>query len=169
MLQLSGSNALKELVMDQTGTIPVVVTRQFSRSAEEVYDAWLDAETAARFWFATPDGEMVISEIDPHVGGHFTLSDRRDGDDYLHTGSFLELERPHRIVFNFCVPAFSDSLERVEIDIHGGDRGCEVTLTNHMSEQFAEYREQSQKGWSAMLETLARVIGDEVGGDEAAG
>jgi uncharacterized protein YndB with AHSA1/START domain len=36
-------------------------------------DAWLDPEKATKFLFARPGGEMVRVEIDPRVGGRYSI------------------------------------------------------------------------------------------------
>jgi len=138
----------------------VRVTRRFAASAERVFDAWLEPASARRWLFATETGEMVRCEIDPRVGGTFTFTDRRDGEDFEHTGEYVEIDRPHRLVFTFGVPAFSSEFAMVAIDIRstpGG--GCELTLTQEMKPEFAEYRERTQTGWTMILDGLAKEIG----------
>ncbi|MBC8087521.1 MAG: SRPBCC domain-containing protein, partial [Phycisphaerae bacterium] len=79
----------------------IQVTHRFTASSERVFDSWLHVETAKQFLFATETGTMVRAEIDPRVGGTFTFVDRRDGEDVLHTGSYLEIDRPTRLKFTF--------------------------------------------------------------------
>ena len=81
-----------------------MVTQKFASDEESIYDAFLDPKTASKFLFATPTGTMVRAEIDARVGGRYTFVERRDGADVLHTGEYLELLRPLRMVFTFAVP-----------------------------------------------------------------
>ena len=53
--------------MKQSNELQLTVTRQFSASAERVFDAFLDPSKAGQFMFATASGKMVRVEIDPHV------------------------------------------------------------------------------------------------------
>jgi len=139
--------------------ITVRVTRRFAASAERVFDAWLDPASARRWLFAPETGEMVRYEIDPRVGGAFTFTDRRNGEDVEHTGKYLEIDRPRRLVFTFGVPAWSSEFAEVVVDIHPLPDGCELTLTQEMKPEFAEYRERTQDGWTMILNGLAKEIG----------
>lgn len=77
--------------------VNVRVTHRFSAPPERVFDAWLDPEKAGRFLYATEEGEMVRVDIDPQVGGRYSIVDRRDGQDVEHTGEYLEIDRPRRL------------------------------------------------------------------------
>ena len=134
----------------------VEVRRRFDASAERVFDAWLDTTRAARFLFATPTGVMVRSEIDARVGGRFCFVDRRDGVDVEHVGTYLEIDRPHRLVFEFGVPQFSAELTRVSIDIVALGTGCELTLTHEGV--LPDYVDRTRQGWTGILDGLAGAL-----------
>ena len=132
----------------------VSVTRHYDLPAEQVFDAFLDADIARRFLFATAGGEMIVAEIDPRVGGRFTFTDRRpDMGEVLHTGEYLEIDRPRRLAFTFGVPQFNPDYTRVTIDIVPAGAGCDLTLTN--DDIPAEYAERNHDGWSRILAGLA--------------
>jgi uncharacterized protein YndB with AHSA1/START domain len=105
-------------------SVLVRATQRFDASAERVYDAFLDPSQAGKFLFATPTGQIVRCEIDARVGGTFTIVDRRDEEDVVHTGKYLTLERPRRIVFTLSVPKYSGDESTVRIDIAPLAKGC---------------------------------------------
>jgi uncharacterized protein YndB with AHSA1/START domain len=139
-------------------TNDVRVTHRFSATPERVFDAWLDPEKARHFFFATPTGQMVRAEINARVGGKFVMVDRRDGEDIEHTGEYLEIDRPRLLVFKFAVPKYSPNVDRVTIEIVPLETGCELTLTQEMKPEFAEYKSRSEKGWKTILEALDAAI-----------
>jgi uncharacterized protein YndB with AHSA1/START domain len=134
------------------------VTHTYDAAPVRVFDAWLDPQIARRFLFATPTGEMIRAEVDPQVGGKFVFVDRRpDMGDVLHTGEYLELDRPRRVAFTFGVPQFNPDFTRVLLEFtptSGG--GCEVRLTH--SDVPAEWADRSKQGWGMILAALAQVI-----------
>ena len=139
--------------MSTPPTATVRVKHRFTASPERVFDAWLDPERARRFLFATPTGQMVQAETDPRVGGRFTFTDRRDGVDVVHTGEYLEIDRPRRLVFTFGVPTYSPVMTEVSIEIAPLDDGCELTLTHEGVPP--EYAERNVEGWTRILAALA--------------
>ena len=139
---------------------PVVarVSRIFPHPAERVFDAWLDPRLARQFLFATPGGEMIRAEVDPRVGGRFVFTDRRDGEDVEHYGEYLEIDRPRRLVFWYGITGFDAPPDIVSIDFAPHPSGCELTLAHEMRAEYAEYLERTEKGWTTVLESLARTL-----------
>ncbi len=135
----------------------VVVTRHYDVPAERVFDAFLDVETARRFLFATAAGEMITAEVDARVGGRFTFTERRpEMGDVLHTGEYLEIDRPRRLIFTFGVPQFSPDMTRVTIEIAPSGAGCDLTLTN--DDVPADYADRNADGWSRILGGLVPAL-----------
>ncbi len=137
------------------------VTHRFDASSERVYDAFLDPARAGKFLFATPTGRIVRCEIDARVGGTFTIVDRRDGEDVVHTGKYLALERPRRIAFTLSVEKYSSGKGTVTIDIAPLARGCELTLTHETQSKDTQTVERAQEGWTAILDVAAELLVDD--------
>ena len=146
----------------------VQVTHRFNVPAERVFDAWLTPSLASRFLFATHTGNILRCEIEPEVGGTFTVTDRRphsDGDESVfdaeHRGTYLEIDRPRRLVFDFSVPPYTDQPSRVAIDIAPvGVGACELTLSHDMGDNpdARQFEEQTRSGWTKMLATLDKEL-----------
>lgn len=138
-----------------TDLVRLSVSHRYSASPERVFDAWLDPEKAGRFLFATPGGRMTKVEIDPVVGGGFTITEQRGEVEAEHVGRYLEIDRPRRLVFEFGVPAYSSEMGRVEIDIAPLEAGCRLTLTAWVDPEYADRTEQ---GWTKILAGLETVF-----------
>lgn len=133
------------------------VSHTYDAAPERVFDAWLDPQVARRFLFATPTGEMIRAEVDARVGGRFTFVDRRpDMGDVLHTGAYLEIDRPRRLVFTFGVPQFDPGFTTVELDFAAKDGGCVVTLTQRNVPD--EWARRSKEGWGMILGWLETAL-----------
>ena len=116
----------------------VTVKHRFAASAERVYDAWLDPAKVSKFLYTTATGQIVRCELDPRVGGKYAIVDRRGEEEILHEGTYLELDRPRRLVFTLRVPKYSPQEDRVSIEITPLDHGCELTLTTETSDDWAD-------------------------------
>lgn len=140
---------------------PVVmsVSRTYDVPVERVFDAWLDSRTAGKWLYATPTGHMVQVEIDPCVGGKFTLVDRRDGTDVEHIGEYLEIERPRRLVFTLCVPKYSQHIDRITVGFAPSPHGATVTLTHEAAPDAAPMQRLIEEGWAGVLAGLAEALG----------
>lgn len=140
--------------------VVITVKHRYSASPERVFDAFLDPQKAQKFMFTTPTGQMVRAEIDPRVGGRFCFVDRRDGEDVEHVGEYLQLDRPRRLVFTLSVPKYSPDSDRIMIDIAPSGSGCELTLTQSLSAEWARMHDQIESGWAMILDNLGKALGE---------
>ncbi|MCI0330219.1 MAG: SRPBCC domain-containing protein [candidate division Zixibacteria bacterium] len=145
--------------MNAKPSVQVRITRRFAASAEQVFDAWLDADKVGRWLFAMSLGEMARVEIDAKVGGSFTFVDRSNGKKVEHTGRYLEIDRPQLLVFTLSKDS-SDS-GRVIVEIVPLEGGCELTLT-HVGVP-PDYVNRIETGWNRILEALAGTLGEDAG------
>ena len=138
---------------------PVVrarISRRFQFPAEDVFDAWLNP-ALAREWFAPGLGEMTRVEIDARVGGTFWLVQKRGTDEAHHTGEYLEIDRPRRLVFTWRTPPLED-VSRVIIEIETTDDGCELTVTHEMNARWSEFVDRAAGAWQKMADAVAGLL-----------
>ena len=101
-------------------------------------------------------GAMGQVEIDARVGGKFLFTDQRGDVEARHWGTYLELERPTRIVFTWIVDKSEESKpSTVFLNIEPDGDGCVVTLVHRMDAAWTEYIAQTEKGWSRLLTAAA--------------
>lgn len=144
--------------MNGCNTFTLNVAHTYNASPCAVFDAWLNPEIAKRFLFATDEGRVIRAEIDPRVGGHFLVVDRRVTGDAFHYGVFLELRRPRRMVFCFSVAEHDHNADRIEIDIDQVGDGTRLTLSHEMCAEWAQLEEQTRQGWVHVMEGLEREL-----------
>jgi uncharacterized protein YndB with AHSA1/START domain len=102
---------------------------------------------------------MLTCEIDARVGGRGLIVERREGGDAHHRIRFEVIDRPWRLVFLFSAdPAEEGQWTRVSIAIAAAPGGSTLTLTHEMDPAWAAYEEQTRKGWTMILESLAHTL-----------
>lgn len=139
----------------------LLVSRRFAAPPERVFDAWLDPLGAGRWLFATPSGISKHVEIDPRVGGGFAIHEQRGEMLARHFGTYREIARPGRIVFELVTdtdPRSTPTL--VTVDIESDGRGTRLTLTHRLDPERATLDASIRAGWKSTLEGLARETGE---------
>ena len=144
---------VETVAMDNKHSIEVCVTRQFSVSPRVIFDAGTISQTAGKWLFAA--GQSVCVEIDALAGGWFYLAGRRNGEQFEYVGEFLEVVRPHRLVFALLAEKYSLNFERVTVVFDPCGSGCELGLTHETKPEFAQ---QSYRDWDKVLQRLAAIV-----------
>ncbi|ADB16046.1 Activator of Hsp90 ATPase 1 family protein [Pirellula staleyi DSM 6068] len=148
-----------------TSQVEACTSHDFSASAERVYDAWLQPEQV-RVWMSAAlrslglPGEIVSIEIDPRVGGKFLFSDLRGEVEAKHWGTYLELDRPRKIVFTWIVDASGEADPSVvTLSIEPRDNGCRASIVHQMDVKWIEYVSRTEAGWARMLAQMGVLLG----------
>lgn len=139
-------------------TITLSVTHTYNAAPCAVYDAWLNPEIAKRFLFASDEGRVIRADIEPRIGGHFLVIDRRPTGDAVHYGVFLELRRPRRMVFCFSAAEHDHNADRIQIDIEPLSEGTRLTLSHEMCAEWGHAEEQTRAGWIHVMDGLEREL-----------
>jgi uncharacterized protein YndB with AHSA1/START domain len=113
-------------------TIDMRMTRQLPATPEEVFDAYTDAEKQ-KIWFSILDERpgIVEIEVDLRVGGRQTAVWGPDRDTlFRETQTFLEIERPHRLVTESTgsSPDGMTMTTRIEITFEAAGDGTLMTV-----------------------------------------
>ncbi len=100
------------VVMVNTSTTTLTMTRKFDVAEEKVFDAWLNPEML-RKWFFTMEHTNKVAKNEPDVGGTWEIVDHREGNDYKAIGKYIEVDSPNKLVLTFRMPQFSDTEDRI--------------------------------------------------------
>jgi uncharacterized protein YndB with AHSA1/START domain len=140
-----------------TATIPAVrIQRTLNATPERVFDAWLDAEALAKFMRPGP-GMSCDAVNDPRVGGKFLITMLGGDSIHPHTGEYLEIDRPRKLVFTWHSKATAMAASKVTVELApsaGG--GTELTLTHVGLPRDSV--ENHTGGWGAIIDLLSGTL-----------
>lgn len=134
----------------------MTLRRLLRASAEEVFDAWLDADGMSA-WMCPGLVTNCEVTLEPHVGGHFHIVMKAPGIELRNTGEFLVLERPAKLQFTWISSRWGHEETLVTIDLHQRESQCELVLTH---ERFPKERslEELEKGWNQIVQKLGNFL-----------
>ena len=138
--------------------LTVHVTKTIHAPIERVFDAWLNPETLSQFMLPMPGMPQPQTEIDAREGGNFTIIMQVGDNKIPHTGKYLEISRPDKLVFTWESPFSTDgSIVTLKFSDLGGNKTC-VELT-HLKFIDEESRGNHEGGWGNILESLNKILG----------
>ncbi len=136
--------------------LTVSVQKTIDAPIERVFDAWLDPALLSRFILPAADMPNPEVENDPREGGRFSIVMRVGEEKLPHTGTYLTVERPRRLVFTWeSAYSTDDSEVRIDFIAETKDR-TRVELT-HVRFLHEEARSDHEGGWRRILDVLAEV------------
>jgi uncharacterized protein YndB with AHSA1/START domain len=141
------------------------IERKYSAPAAQVFAAWSEIETKAR-WFVGPpeEWELVERTLDFRVGGRELLHGRFDsGASAIFSAHYHAIVPNQRLVFAYDMHVggkhLSASLATVELAMEGGE--THMTFTEQAAFlDGADGTEARERGTWAHFERLAHVLGD---------
>ena len=133
------------------------VTKTINAPIEKVFDAWLDPKMLSMFMMPMPGMPESDVENDPRKGGEFVIT-MHAGDDLLpHTGEYLEINRPDKLVFTWTSHCSVDD-STVTLDFTKIDDGTTNVSLSHVKFIDEKTRSDHEGGWSNILEKLNEIL-----------
>ena len=138
--------------------LKVNIEKIINAPIDKVFDAWLDPKMLAKFMRGLPEMTETDVEIDAREGGRFTFTMNLGDEKIPHTGKYLEIRRPDKLVFTWesqysVVDNSTVTLKFTKID----DHKTNISLT-HVKFINEEARSGHEEGWSNVLNALNAVM-----------
>ena len=132
------------------------VTKTIDAPIEKVFDAWLNPKTLSKFMMpmqGMPEPDVVT---DPRHGGKFTIVMNPGDNALLHSGKYLEIDRPNKLIFTWeSYHSIKGSTVTIEFTSHGkSSTNIRLTQVKFLD---AQARDDHEGGWTCILETLDSV------------
>jgi len=132
------------------------VNRVINAPIDKVFDAWLNPQLLSRFMLPMPGMPQPRTEVDAREGGRFTIYMDVGEEIIPHSGTYLELNRPNRLVFSWASP-FSTDGSSVSLDftmVDSSNTRIELTHVRFIDE---ETRSNHEAGWGNILGALSEA------------
>lgn len=116
---------------------------------------WLDAEGLKR-WMRPGNAEAIYVELHPVVGGTFRIDTQiEDGRVFVHTGQYLEIQRPDKLVFTWNSSVLGERSSQVTIEFYQQGENCLMVLLHDLPPDDALI-ESHRQGWGTVLDLFTR-------------
>jgi uncharacterized protein YndB with AHSA1/START domain len=138
----------------------VRVSRQLRASPERVFDAWLDAGELRAFLLAGGIARSIRPELDARIGGEFSILGYGRRGDVEYSGEYLEIDRPHWLVFSLFVERFAQRDDRVIVELAPVVNQSLLVLTHELSLPDPVQRSRIQREWAMVLYRLGALRTD---------
>jgi uncharacterized protein YndB with AHSA1/START domain len=132
---------------------PLRLVRVLPAPPEEVFDAWTEPESLAR-WMCPGSVLRSIVEADPRPGGRFRIVMKGPDGDHEHHGEYLVVDRPRRLAFTWISAATGGRSTTVSVELRPeAPSRTELTLVHEgLADEDAAAKHRS--GWSDILVKL---------------
>ncbi len=153
------SSSIERTLGPTLRAVSVRVSRQVRAAPKRIFDAWLSADEARTFLFAGRLGDTISAEIDARVGGRFRIVRHWDGQDVEYSGEYLEIDRPHRLVFSLFVEKYAQRDDRVIVELAPVEEQSLIVLTHEFSLRDPTERSRIERGWLTVVDALVAQCG----------
>lgn len=133
--------------------LTVNVTKIIHAPIEKVFDAWLNPEMLSQFILPMPGMPQPHTETDAREGGKFTIIMQVGDDKIPHTGKYLIISRPNKLVFTWESP-FSTEGSTVTLEFNELENDQTNINLTHVKFIDEESRTNHESGWGNILESL---------------
>lgn len=139
---------------------PVVqLRRRVSASPEQIFDMWTRPELMVRWMSPFPGTVHCQASCDLRPGGRYRLVMSTEGASREVTGTYVQIDRPRRLVFTWMGPLTDQVSTLVTLELNPNGDETDLVLTHERLPTDAMF-EGHTKGWGRILDHLAEVASE---------
>jgi uncharacterized protein YndB with AHSA1/START domain len=135
--------------------LTMTISKQLAAAPETVFDAWTTPQHMAGWLSPMTTASIPLLEL--RVGGRYQIDMHGEEKDYVHTGQYLEIDRPNKLVFSWHSEGTGQEETIVTLEFAATEGGTLLTLT-HDRFPTAKSRDDHTQGWTAIFEKLEHVF-----------
>ena len=124
---------------------------------DKVFDAWLNPKMLSKFMTPMPGMPASDVENDARPGGGFTIIMHVGDDNLPHTGKYLEINRPNKLVFTWASHWSLDDSTVTLVFTKIDDHKTKISLS-HVKFIDEQKRLDHEGGWSSILDKLNEIM-----------
>jgi uncharacterized protein YndB with AHSA1/START domain len=149
-------------VVEYPSELEIVTTREFDAPIGLVFDVLTKPEHV-RNWFAAFTDKVTVCSIDLRVGGSYHIvSVTEDGTECSFRGTYLEIERPTRIVDTWLFEGWPDAEAVETVDLHETDGVTKVRINLAFGDQAGRDHmtrtDGQEDSWDKMEDYLRSLL-----------
>ena len=131
----------------------LVVRRVIRASREIVFAAWTNPESM-KHWMCPGDIVAADAQLDPRPGGSYRIVMKGPTREYEHTGEYLAVEPPSKLVFTWISNSTGNEPTLVTVELFERGADCELVLTHERFASAGAMRHH-RGGWGQIADKLA--------------
>lgn len=138
--------------------LTVKISKVVNAHIDNVFNAWLDPHLLSQFILPMPDMPQPYVENNACLDGEFTILMQVGDEKIPHTGKYLEIDRPNKLVFTWNSPFSTDDSSVTLTFKDLGENKTRIELS-HIKFIDEESRANHEGGWGNILENLNGILG----------
>ncbi len=139
-------------------TRPILqIRRRVKAGADEIFDLWTKPDLMARWVSPFPGAVDCKASCDLRPGGGFSLVMSSAEASREVSGTYVQIDRPHRLVFTWIGPLTNDVDTLVTVELNPLGDETELVLTHERLPTQAIWQGHT-RGWGTILDHLADAV-----------
>ncbi|MED5386758.1 MAG: SRPBCC family protein [Pseudomonadota bacterium] len=135
----------------------IYLTKTVNASNQKVFDQWLMPVFIGEWMFGPKVQQEQVVSLENKVrrGGEFAFKVIRKSTEIVHTGEYIELDVPNKLVFSWSDNLHRSSKSQVTVLFQEANNKTRLKITIKLDPKLYNEKDSLKKQWSARCSALA--------------
>ena len=135
----------------------IYLTKTVNASNQQVFDQWLMPVFIGEWMFGPKVQQEQVVSLENKVrrGGEFAFKVIRKSTEIVHTGEYIELDVPNKLVFSWSDSLHRSCMSQVTVLFQEANNKTRLKITIKLDPKLYNEKDSFKKQWSARCSALA--------------